>query len=144
MLVMDGDLQHPPETAAILASTAMRHDSDIVVGTRTAATEVLRRPRRHRPGLVLLGTTRLVKSMFPRRLVMVSDPLSGLFAFRRSAVNLDALHPDGFKILLELLVEQPGGPGRGGRVLLRPALCRESKASFHEDVPAPAPLPLAG
>ena len=37
VLVMDADLQHPPETAAVLASTAMRHDCDIVVGTRYAA-----------------------------------------------------------------------------------------------------------
>jgi len=36
VLVMDADLQHPPETAAVLASTAMRHDCDIVVGSRYA------------------------------------------------------------------------------------------------------------
>ena len=38
VLVMDADLQHPPEAAAMLASTAVRHDSDIVVGTRYAGT----------------------------------------------------------------------------------------------------------
>jgi len=37
VLVMDADLQHPPEAAAVLASTAMRHDCDIVVGTRYGA-----------------------------------------------------------------------------------------------------------
>ncbi len=36
VLVMDADLQHPPETASALASTAMRHGCDIVVGTRYA------------------------------------------------------------------------------------------------------------
>jgi len=30
--------------------------------------------------------------------------MSGLFAFRRSSVNLDQVNPVGFKILLELLV----------------------------------------
>jgi putative flippase GtrA len=108
VLVMDGDLQHPPETAAVLASAAMRHDSDIVVGTRyngsgSPADGLGGKGR----ALVSSGTTRLVKSLFPRRLAMVSDPLSGLFAFRRSAVNLDALRPAGFKILLEILVRNP-------------------------------------
>jgi glycosyltransferase involved in cell wall biosynthesis len=36
VLVMDADLQHPPETAAALAKVAMRHDTDIVIGTRYA------------------------------------------------------------------------------------------------------------
>src|SRR5579864_8457006 len=36
VLVMDADLQHPPETAAVLASTAIRYHCDLVVGTRYA------------------------------------------------------------------------------------------------------------
>ena len=86
VLVMDGDLQHPPEAAAVLARTAMRHDSDIVVGTRYAGGGS---PERglgsSRRVLVSSYATRLVKNLFPRRLAMVSDPLSGLFAFRRAA-----------------------------------------------------------
>ena len=108
VLVMDADLQHPPETAAVLAGTAMRHDSDIVVGTRYAgggsSADGLSGGGRT---LVSTWATRLVKSMFPRRLAMVSDPLSGLFAFRRSAVDLDRLKPAGFKVLLEILVRNP-------------------------------------
>ena len=108
VLVMDADLQHPPETAAVLADTAMRHDCDIVVGTRYAGGGS--------PGdgldggartMVSTWATRLVNSMFPRRLAMVSDPLSGLFAFRRAAVDLDRLKPAGFKILLEILIRNP-------------------------------------
>jgi putative flippase GtrA len=38
---------------------------------------------------------------------MVSDPLSGLFAFRRASVNLDCLRPAGSKVLLEILVRNP-------------------------------------
>jgi glycosyltransferase involved in cell wall biosynthesis len=133
VLVMDGDLQHPPETAAMLASIAMRHDSDIVVGTRyhgsASAADGLDGNGR---ALVSSGTTRLVKSLFPRRLAMVSDPLSGLFAFRRSAVNLDALRPDGFKILLEILVRNP--VARVAEVAYRfaPRNAGESKASVRE------------
>jgi glycosyltransferase involved in cell wall biosynthesis len=133
VLVMDGDLQHPPETAAILASTAMRHDSDIVVGTRYSGHGS---PSGGLDGngrvLVSSGTTRLVKSMFPRRLAMVSDPLSGLFAFRRSAVNLDALYPDGFKILLEILVRNPVARVAEVAYCFAPRNAGESKATFRE------------
>src|SRR6266516_5115629 len=108
VLVMDADLQHPPESAAALASAAVRHDSDIVVGTRYAGggspADGLRGTRRQ---LVSSWATRLAKSAFPRRLAMVSDPLSGMFAFRASAVDLDRLNPVGFKVLLEILVRHP-------------------------------------
>ncbi|MCI0690270.1 MAG: glycosyltransferase, partial [Sporichthyaceae bacterium] len=108
VLVMDSDLQHPPEAAAALARTAMRHDVDIVIGTRYAGAgsgEGLSGAAR-----VVTSSlaTRLVKALFPRRLASVTDPMSGLFAFRRSAVNLDQLDPVGFKILLELLVRHRG------------------------------------
>ena len=36
VLVMNAGPQHPPAAAAVLASTALRHNSDIVVGTRFA------------------------------------------------------------------------------------------------------------
>ena len=92
----------------MLASTAMRHDCDIVVGTRYAS------DRSAADGLGGAGAvfvssyaTRLVKDLFPRRLAMVSDPLSGLFAFRRASVDLDRLRPTGFKVLLDILVRNP-------------------------------------
>jgi dolichol-phosphate mannosyltransferase len=107
VLVMDADLQHPPEAAAMLAKTAMRHDANIVVGTRYAgggsSADGLARPRAR----VSNWATRLAKSVFPRRLAMVSDPLSGLFAFQRASVDLDRLKPAGFKILFEILVRNP-------------------------------------
>jgi putative flippase GtrA len=37
----------------------------------------------------------------------VSDPLTGFFLTRRAALNLEGLRPDGFKILLEILVSHP-------------------------------------
>ncbi|HSV66232.1 MAG TPA: glycosyltransferase [Mycobacteriales bacterium] len=107
VLVMDADLQHPPAVAVMLASTAMRHDVDVVVGTRYAGMgsgvglDGLGRQ------LVSSSATRLAKALFPRRLATVSDPMSGLFAFRRAAIDLDRLSPTGFKILLEILVRHP-------------------------------------
>lgn len=108
IMVMDADLQHPPETVATLAGTARRYDCDLVVGTRYAGSgshaDGLNGSRRV---LVSAFSTRLVKGAFPRRLAMLSDPLSGLFAFRRSAVNLDRLRPIGYKLLLEIAVRNP-------------------------------------
>jgi dolichol-phosphate mannosyltransferase len=133
VLVMDADLQHPPEMAARLADAAMRHDCDIVVGTRYAgqgSAAVGLEGRRRR--LVSSWASWLVKSLFPRRLAMVSDPLSGLFAFRRSAVDLGQLRPVGFKILLEILVRTPRA--RVAEVAYRFSARKagESKASLRE------------
>jgi dolichol-phosphate mannosyltransferase len=133
VLVMDADLQHPPETAALLADTAMRHDCDIVVGTRYAGGgspgDGLRGGGRT---MVSTWATRLVNSLFPRRLAMVSDPLSGLFAFRAAAVDLDRLKPAGFKILLEILVRNPVARVAEVAYCFAPRNAGESKASLRQ------------
>jgi dolichol-phosphate mannosyltransferase len=133
VLVMDADLQHPPEVAALLARTAMRHDADIVVGTRYAGNGS------SADGLAGAGRTlvsswamRLVKSVFPVRLAMVSDPLSGLFAFRRAAVDLDRLKPVGFKILLEILVRNPVAKVAEVAYCFAPRHAGQSKASTRQ------------
>ncbi len=102
VLVMNAAPQHPPNAAVVLASTALRHNSDIVVGTRFAG----RTPPEDRAAGRALAA-RLVKTMFPRRLAMVSDPLSGLFMFRTAAVDADRLSPAASRILLEILVRHP-------------------------------------
>lgn len=135
VLVMDADLQHPPESAAVLASATMRHDCDIVVGTRYAG---------HRSAADGLGSgrrvfvssyaTRLVKDLFPRRLAMVSDPLSGLFAFRRTSVNLDRLRPTGFKVLLDILVRNPVARVAEVAYRFEQRAAGDSKASLRQGV----------
>ena len=47
------------------------------------------------------------KALFPLHLRGVTDPMSGFFLVRPGAIDLDALRPRGFKILLELLVRCP-------------------------------------
>jgi len=93
----------------VLASTALRHDCDIV-GRHQVRRRWVCGDGLGSSGRVFASSyaTRLVKDLFPRRLAMVSDPLSGLFAFRRASVNLDRLRPAGFKVLLEILVRNPG------------------------------------
>lgn len=132
VLVMDADLQHPPEVAAVLARTAAQHDADIVIGTRYAG-------KGSNSGLdgalraaVSRGVTRFVKALFPRRLARVSDPLSGLFVFRRAAVPLERLRPTGFKILLEILVRAPLAKVAEVSYDFAPRQAGSSKASLGE------------
>ena len=106
MCVMDADLQHPPEMIPRLYRQAQKTGADVVMGSRLA------------PGgdASSLGFTRTVISYafawttrltFPQRLRKVTDPLTGFFMTRRAAVNPEDLRPDGFKILLEILVSHP-------------------------------------
>jgi dolichol-phosphate mannosyltransferase len=134
VLVMDADLQHPPEAAANLARTAMRHDVDIVVGTRYAGTgsgDGLSSAGRVATSSLL---TRLAKALFPRRLATITDPMSGLFAFRTAAIDPDVLNPIGFKILLELLVRHPSARVAEVTYEMAARHAGESKASFREGV----------
>ncbi|MBI3686064.1 MAG: glycosyltransferase [Actinobacteria bacterium] len=132
VLVMDADLQHPPEAAAALARRAIRHEVDVVIGTRRAGGGSAGGLAGSGRLATSSGATRLARAVFPRRLATVTDPMSGLFAFRRSAIDLELLDPLGFKILLEILVRHPRvrvaevayqfGPRQAGR----------SKASLRE------------
>ena len=104
VVVMDGDLQHPPELAAVLLDTAVQERADMVVASRYLATgdagglsSALRRA-------VSSSSTVLAQRLFPRRVGRVcTDPMTGFFCLRRPAVDLDCLRPRGFKILLEIL-----------------------------------------
>jgi len=103
--VMDGDLQHPPAIVPRLLE-AVEAGAGVAVASRYM-------PGGSRSGLG--GTARVWASRvctwaaqfaFPeaRR---TSDPLSGFFCARRSAVAGIELRPMGFKILLEVLVLAP-------------------------------------
>jgi len=106
MGVMDADLQHPPEMIPRLLRHAQKSGVDIVVGSRLApggdssSLGFARNLISH----VFALTTRIA---FPQRLWNVTDPLTGFFLTKRASVNPDGLKPDGFKILLEILVSHP-------------------------------------
>jgi dolichol-phosphate mannosyltransferase len=105
--VIDADLQHPPEVIPRLLATAERDGADLAIASRYCGTG-----RTDGPGPVraLISTAcgSAAKLLFPFHLRGVTDPMSGFFLVRRSAVNLDELRPRGFKILLELLVRHGG------------------------------------
>jgi len=106
-VVMDGDLQHPPELAAKLVAIGQSRELDLVAATRYQgsgdAAGLSGGVRRTVSSL----STALTKALFPRRLSRLSDPMSGFFAVRLAAVNPARLNPTGFKILLEIAVRQP-------------------------------------
>lgn len=111
VVVMDADLQHPPELVPALldrldGAGAGPH-SDLVMASRYrpgGSNGGLNGPLRR---LVSTGSTLLAKATFPLALRRVTDPMTGYFAVRRSAVDIEALHARGFKILLEILARNP-------------------------------------
>ncbi len=102
--VMDADLQHPPEVLSSLAEAMRQPDVDIAVASRylagggTAHWSWLRR-------LMTKGATHLAACVLPLTLADVSDPMSGMFFVRASAVSGVRLNPLGYKILLEVLAK---------------------------------------
>jgi dolichol-phosphate mannosyltransferase len=107
VVVMDGDLQHPPETLPHLIAAAGTGEADIVIASRyqlDGDADGLDGMLRH---LVSAASTLTARALFPRRLAACTDPMTGFFAVRRDALDLEALHPHGFKILLEILLRTP-------------------------------------
>jgi len=102
-VVMDGDLQHPPEMLPGLIDKALGGDAEVVSGSRML--EGGSKEGRSDGFRVFLTnfSTRLTKMLFPRKLAGASDPMSGFFAVRLDALDLSLLKPRGFKILLEIL-----------------------------------------
>ncbi|MFM9615488.1 dolichol-phosphate mannosyltransferase [Streptomyces sp. V2] len=132
VVVMDGDCQHPPSLVPELVASGERTGAELVVASRYIAGG-------SRAGLaggyrvaVSKGATWLTKSLFPRRLRGISDPMSGFFAIRRSVVAADGLKPLGYKILLELAVR--GRPQRVAEVpfVFQERYAGESKSTAKE------------
>ncbi len=107
VVVMDGDLQHPPEVIPRLLDAARARDLDLVVASRyclngnsCGLTTGFRR-------WVSSAASVAAKLLFPRRLYEITDPMSGFFAVRAAAVRTSQLRPRGFKILLEIVARSP-------------------------------------
>jgi dolichol-phosphate mannosyltransferase len=101
--VLDADLQHPPEVIPILLARAEREGVDLVVASRhcdQGGADGLGPTR----SLISAASSSAARALFPQRLRGVTDPMSEFFLVRPGAVDLEALRPRGFKILLELLV----------------------------------------
>ena len=103
VVVMDGDLQHPPEVVPRLLEAGAANDLDVVVASRYRedgnAAGLSSRYRR----IASSGASAAAKIAFPHRLAGVTDPMSGFFALRVDKLDPKTLRPNGFKILLEIL-----------------------------------------
>ncbi|MEV6300682.1 glycosyltransferase family 2 protein [Actinoplanes sp. NPDC051861] len=132
IVVMDGDLQHPPETVPELLAAAQVDQADAVVASRyRVAGRVDGLSGRFRR-IVSRASGTLAKVFFPVRLRTVTDPMSGFFAVRRTAVDIADLRPKGYKILLEVLVRSRIRQVTEVPYTFQPRAAGESKASFRE------------
>lgn len=102
-IVMDGDLQHPPELIPQLLSRFEQGDVDIVAASRYMGGGDSRGLGTAMRFGVSRAATWLTKAMFPRRLAASTDPMTGFFLVDRQSLDLPGLRPQGFKILLEIL-----------------------------------------
>ncbi|MDQ1177134.1 glycosyltransferase family 2 protein [Microbacterium sp. SORGH_AS_0421] len=105
-VVMDGDLQHPPEVVAELLARAEVGDVDVVVASRYIAGGTSDGLANAVRTTVSRASTLLTKAMFPRKLSNCSDPMTGFFLVDRRSLDIETLHPRGFKILLEILARK--------------------------------------
>lgn len=98
--VMDGDLQHPPEVLLKMLKAIERADLTVasrhVDGGGVSTWSVTRR-------FLSRGAQVLGLVICPRVVGRVSDPMSGYFMVRRSAIAEKTLNPLGYKILLEVI-----------------------------------------
>lgn len=101
LAVIDADLQHPPEVTVKLFA-ALEDHVDLAVGSRHVeggGVSDWSLPRR----ILSRGAQLVGLLLLPGVLGRVSDPMSGYFMVRRSAIAGAALSPLGYKILLEVI-----------------------------------------
>ncbi len=102
--VIDADLQHPPEVLPELLSAVLK-DKDIAIASRyaTNTNDSLREWSKAR--LFISRASTLATAPLQRKNVRIKDPMSGFFVVRRACIEGIDLQPQGFKILLEILVK---------------------------------------
>lgn len=100
--VIDADLQHPPEVLPSLLDPVL-NDAEIAIASRYARENGVGEWNKFRLFVSRAGT--LATAPLQRKGLRVKDPLSGFFVVRRECIDGLALQPEGFKILLEILVK---------------------------------------
>lgn len=106
-LVMDGDLQHPPEKIPEMLERYERGDVDVVIASRYVGGGTAGGLADRTRVFVSKASTAVTRAMFPIRLKDVTDPMTGFFLVDRRAIDAESLTPRGFKILLEILARKP-------------------------------------
>jgi dolichol-phosphate mannosyltransferase len=99
--VIDADLQHPPELLSPLLEV-IEEGHDIVIASRYAMKNGVRGWNPIRVAISRASTWATMP--LQRKGVRVTDPMSGFFVVRRSAIEGLTFETKGFKLLLEILV----------------------------------------
>ena len=101
ILVMDADLSHPPEKVPELFSALS--DADLIIGSRLMnGGGVKNWPASRR--IISKGAETLARVLINTR---CSDPLSGFFAVRREILERTDFRTKGYKLLLNILADNP-------------------------------------
>jgi dolichol-phosphate mannosyltransferase len=101
LAVMDADLQHPPEVVANLCKEMLR-GADLGIASRhvegggVSDWSLARR-------IISRGAQMIGFMLLPEVIGRISDPMSGFFMIRRTAIQDRTLSPLGYKILIEVL-----------------------------------------
>jgi len=97
VVVMDADLSHPAEVVPLLIQRL--EGSDIAIGTRQ---KVESWPAHRR--IISAGADAIARVVLG---VRASDPLSGFFAARRELLQATRFRTKGYKLLLNILADNP-------------------------------------
>ncbi|AFK21729.1 glycosyltransferase [Pyrococcus sp. ST04] len=102
LVVMDADLQHPPEVIPALLKK-IEEGADIAIASRYVKGGKVENWPLYRKliskAAIMIGRVALPK------IKTIKDPVSGFFALKREVVEGVVLNPVGFKILMEILIK---------------------------------------
>lgn len=128
LIVMDADLQHPPEVLPEFIRKFDDPDVEFVMGTRYSRGGEIAENWSLGRRLGSKGASLLAIPLAP-----VSDPMSGYFALRRRVWRrAEKLDPIGYKIALELLVKSRATRIEEVPIRFETRAAGESKASLAE------------
>ncbi|MFZ1866139.1 MAG: polyprenol monophosphomannose synthase [Polyangiales bacterium] len=130
IVVMDGDLSHPPSAIPTMVDRLACGQSDFVLGSRYVEGGSI-----HQDWSPLRKVNSRVASLLARPLCPLKDPMSGFFALRRADMpDPHRLSPVGYKIALEIFVR--GDFRKPSEVPIRFAerLFGQSKLSFKQQL----------
>jgi dolichol-phosphate mannosyltransferase len=100
--LMDADFQHPPELIPRILE-AIQNGADIAIGSRYTEGGGMSEQWNSVRKLISVSLTEFTRLLLGRALRKVRDPFSGCFAMRREVIHDQRLHPEGFKVLMEVL-----------------------------------------
>jgi dolichol-phosphate mannosyltransferase len=101
VVVMDGDLQHPPEAICSLIDPVLCGRAELAIGSRAPVGGTI---QRHRQPAGRRLASNVAKMLAWPLTAVVADPMSGFFAVSPAALaRAQPLDPVGYKIALELI-----------------------------------------